>query len=347
MFSIRHYLLNPLAGTVIGDDSLGNDLISALTSFFSFISEIPPLLFIMVNHPGFAGSITEAWLFAVKHDHQIRGHVSHIITSASKSTEPGVEQWKTEHVYTLETSPLDVVSITLDKIVASLQETQHVRWMFLESNLTTMIYCFSISITLRYRYLASNSVPWTCRLMRHICSHRRMSRDQDDRELRLGTGLLCLSSENLMNAFYENYTWVAQALQCHLLQTLMRCQPFVERFGDADNAPHTLKGTFTDVINTINTFLLYRPVVRQARKALDRIECLEVSGWIDSIPESDSLGLAWTQLKKAVASTWNTRDYHVSEQDNLECMNGEVCTWISKKLDTEKHRIIVHQDRDV
>ncbi len=335
----------------MGDDSLRNDLISALTSFFSFISEIPPLLFIMVNHPGFARTITEAWLFAFKHDHQISlDHVSHIITCVSKSTEPGVEQWKTEHLHTLETSPLDVVSITLDNIVTSLQETRRVRWMFLESNLTMMIYCFSISTTLRYRYLASNSVPWTCRLMRHFCSHRvmeRLSRDQGDLELRLGTGLLCLSSEYLMNTFYENYTWVAQALQYHLIQTLMRCQPFVERFGDADNGPHTFKGTFTALINKINTFLLYRPVTRQARKALDRIECLEVSGWIDSIPESDSLGLAWKQLKKAVAFRWNTRDYHVSEQDNLECMNDEVCTWISFKLDTEEHCIIVHQDRDV
>ncbi len=67
----------------------------------------------------------------------------------------------------------------------------------------------------------------------------------------------------LAESFRDGYSWVAEALDHHLLESILKCQPLLDSNADVNNQDGTeplLQSSLVELLDLVNSYLIYRPV---------------------------------------------------------------------------------------
>ncbi|KAK0435817.1 uncharacterized protein EV420DRAFT_1592111 [Desarmillaria tabescens] len=176
------------------------------------------------------------------------------------------------------------------------------------------------SLTFRRNHLAHHSIHWVCRLMERITSRKPdfVSSFEEDKVHVPMVGMLRSCAGYLATCFEEGSLRVVQALERHLLDLLLKCIPF---FSTEDpSAPSLLFSTIVQILDLVNSYLIYRGVLREVRRSMQRIQRSGLEGNIHMGPET--IRDAWSALKKTADKRWAIRCVMVNEEvDKCENRN--------------------------
>ncbi|KAK0462929.1 uncharacterized protein EV420DRAFT_1145387 [Desarmillaria tabescens] len=129
----------------------------------------------------------------------------------------------------------------------------------------------------------------------------------------------------LAEAFHDGYSWVVEALDHHLSESILKCQSLLDSDAavrEDDDAEPILHMSLMEVLNSVNFYLIYRPVLRSARRSIRHIF---ETGLEDDFDQNGLLWDVWDRLKEVAGLRWEARE-DLAAQEVTKCMNPECAT---------------------
>ncbi|SJL13265.1 uncharacterized protein ARMOST_16704 [Armillaria ostoyae] len=297
MYFMKFYLLDK-ADALPEFDSGEDELTFNMMRLVADLSEIPSFVQILGRFPNFMRVITEVWILTSANDLNVAQATGRAIQNMTFDTN---EPWLDDFTQVLHTTSISVAFPCLGRLILQIHSREP-DYYVLKRCMMTMFNFSANSPPVKRAFLAADGVRWTCQLLRRLSSRKLvLSMTMDDFET--SKGIISLCASYLSGAFADQFTWVGEALQAHLLLSIMKCQPYFMLAGGGHTPDRTTGNTLNDVLvhllNEVNCHSVIRAVLRQATRAIREVEWHPFS--IEKGIEKDAPKLweAWARLKKA------------------------------------------------
>ncbi len=314
------YFLNATTKTVLTSEIV--DLCDQFKDTLVALVDILSVTFasVMRTSPGFTKCMTRVW---IHFDSTIESTTAAScwdvvdVLAYDESTESN--KIHSEFVDVLNESADVVAYNCMRRIILDLQ-LPPVHAITLRNHICTIAQCSTCSDTLRRSFLRAKSVRWCCRLMSHLASRRK---PVDIIEHFPIMGCVSVCCQVLAESFRDGYSWVAEALDHYLLESILKCQPLLDSNADVNNQDGTeplLQSSLVELLDLVNSYLIYRPVLRSARRSIRHILKTSLE---DDFDQGGPLWDAWDRLKDVHDLRWETRE-DLAAQEVTKCTNPEV-----------------------
>ncbi|KAK0460404.1 uncharacterized protein EV420DRAFT_209414 [Desarmillaria tabescens] len=322
MYFMKFYLLDK-ADALPEFDSAEDELTFNTMRLIADLSEIPSFVQILGHFPDFMRVITEVWILTSANDLNMAQATGRAVQNMTFDTN---EPWLNDFDQVLRTTSISVANPCLGRLILQIHSREP-DYYVLKRCMMTMFNFSANSPPVKRAFLAADGVRWTCQLLRRLSSRKLvLSMTMDDFET--SKGIISLCASYLSGAFTDQFTWVAEALQDHLLLSIMKCQPYFMLAGGGHTPDRTTGNTLNDVLvhllNEVNCHSIIRAVLRQATRAVTEVEWHPLSIEKGIEKGAPRLWEAWTRLKKVIATRMEMRKHYLW-RDKAECMNAE-CT---------------------
>ncbi|KAK0224311.1 hypothetical protein IW262DRAFT_884544 [Armillaria fumosa] len=320
MYFMKFYLLdkpNALPKFDSGEDELTFNTIRLVAD----LSEIPSFVQIFGRFPNFMRVITEVWILASANDLNAAQATGRAIQNMSFDTN---EPWLDDFTQVLRTTSISVAFPCLGRLILQIHSREPDYYVLKRCMMT--MFNFSVnSPPVKRAFLAADGVRWTCQLLRRLSSRKFvLGMTMDDFET--SKGIISLCASYLSGAFKDQFAWVGEALQAHLLLSIMKCQPYFMLAGGGHTPDRTTGNTLNNVLvhllNEANCHSVIRSVLRQATRAIREVEWHRHALEKGIEKDAPKLWEAWARLKKAVGTRMEMRKKYLW-RDKAECMNAE------------------------
>ncbi|KAK0229746.1 hypothetical protein EDD85DRAFT_122614 [Armillaria nabsnona] len=320
MYFMKFYLLDK-ADALPEFDSGEDELTFNMMRLVADLSEIPSFVHILGRFPNFMRVITEVWILTSANDLNVAQATGRAIQNMTFDTN---EPWLDDFTQVLHTTSISVAFPCLVRLILQIHSREP-DYYVLKRCMMTMFNFSANSPPVKRAFLAADGVRWTCQLLRRLSSRKLvLSMTMDDFET--SKGIISLCASYLSGAFEDQFTWVGEALQAHLLLSIMKCQPYFMLAGGGHTPDRTTGNTLNDVLvhllNEVNCHSVIRAVLRQATRAIREVEWHPFSLEKGIEKDAPKLWKAWARLKKAVGTRMEMRKNYLW-RDKAECMNAE------------------------
>lgn len=273
---------------------------------------------VMRASPGFIKCMTRVWIhFDSNIESATAASCWDVVDALAYDESAESNKIHSEFVDVLNESADVVAYNCMRRIILDLQ-LPPVHAITLRDHISIIAQYSTCSDTLRRSFLRAKSVRWCCRLMSHLAS-RRNPVDVIEHFPTMGCVSVCCHV--LAESFQDGYSWVAEALDHHLLESILKCQPLLDSNADVNKKDDT-ESLLIALLDLVNSYLIYRPVLRSARRSIRHI--LETS-LEDDFDQDGPLWDAWDRLKDVYDLRWETRE-DLAAQEVTRCTNPECTT---------------------
>lgn len=178
--------------------------------------------------------------------------------------------------------------------------------------------------------LATGSVKAIALVLSRLTSHKwRAPAGSIDHHATQVCLLRC--AEFLERAFQDGPSWIAEALNQHLIISIFKSHEylaleFVEHRSQGESPRSDLHNIYGNLLDLVITRTLYPSVLREVNRSIATVEARGLS--FDENTHSE-LSDAWDQLKLVAKRRWDWKSYQLS--DNKICSSAEVSrciTWL-------------------
>ncbi|KAG7450922.1 uncharacterized protein BT62DRAFT_991693 [Guyanagaster necrorhizus] len=283
-------------------------------------SRIPEVLSLLTSVPRLVGCIFKMSLIAasVDYDSDIFISTSKTITLVTAAADQLDQGWQVDvsHVLTSE-APANLALCIVQRLIELVEKPQ-ILYPDLIARLETMLICSGNDGKLRLQFFSKKSVAWVTFVMGRLTRTRNL----EPINLPQARRAMYLSVMYLKKNLRCGFTWVSDALDKGILQSIVKAQPYLAYEHQCRTDAFTMESMIVEILDTISLLAIYRSVLHRARTSLRRAEAMEdVENFRGVVRD------AWVRLKDKVDYLWNLRPiYFMARGGRTSCMNDDCIT---------------------
>lgn len=218
-----------------------------------------------------------------------------------------------------------IPKICLQRIVVAAHEVPNVQYRSLLGDVSLLVSCTQIPHLHRY-LISKNSISTVLNLMRSLtpiaCQDTNRNVDPDVRRC-----LISLAYYLKMCFDNDGFPSIIRALESRLLVRIFKCAYAVVTPGIPVNEILDFNVLYSDIVEAISSFLVYRPVAQYARKSIKTVATLEMPSKMETLENGPLMG-AWTVFKDfahdRLHSKWDYDNTHGGGLCACSCANPTV-----------------------
>lgn len=314
-YLLKIYLARLEFATTI-DDPVYRSIHWATMALFARLVQLDDFRTLMANTQGFIKRLAIVWKAElepiIEQPISVSNVLHRLITSVGLAT-----SYQSLFLATLDV-PHDVVADMVLRHIYHAIQSPRITTFSLSGHLAMLAGCLQTETLLR-PLLAKGSISAILRVMARLTiqfpTYDRI--DLAKRCLVLCAGYLavCFAS--------EGFTWILRALEGRLVLYIFKSARILWAMREKKPSDDSLGVAYASVLNVISPFIIYRPILRQARRSVKTVDSLVLHRLVDP---AGPFGLAWVAFKKYTA--YRTQ-YKVAFDDMFR--DGEDATFCSNK----------------
>lgn len=209
-----------------------------------------------------------------------------------------------------------IASCSLARIRTNLAQQPEPDWTSLNGDVVIVMLLSVCHIPeLRHAYLSQGSVTVITKAMVRISVHGLSSSNIDELTSCL---VVCMTYLQTPMITTDGFTWVLQALEAHILPTLLSVSGWASRDDD-------VRTQCISILETIGPYLVYRSVLRVVSRSLRRIESLRLEA---KMAKKGKLWDTWNKFKDIAHMRLELKSFY-DEHPSAVCDNSGVRKYIS------------------
>ncbi|KAK0475138.1 hypothetical protein IW261DRAFT_1568056 [Armillaria novae-zelandiae] len=290
------------------------------TKLVNLFVQIPEVLPLLASVPHFVGHIFTMSLIAasVDYDSEILKATSKTITIISAAAEQLDQGWQDDASRILSSKAPDKLALGTVQRLIELAEKPQISYPDLIARLEILLFCSGNDGRLRLQFFSKQSVAWVTFVMGRLTRPRNL----EPSNLPLARRAIYLSVMYLKKSLKVGFTWVSDALDKGILQSIVKAQPYLV-YDRQKSTPKnfTVESSIVFILDTITLLAVYRSVLHRARTSLRRAEVIE-----DALNLQGPVNDAWLRLKEKVDRLWSLRPVYYVARNGAACCMSDNCT---------------------
>ncbi|KAF8917211.1 hypothetical protein CPB85DRAFT_1286513 [Mucidula mucida] len=158
---------------------------------------------------------------------------------------------------------------------------------------------------------------WCCIIMKHLMSQKHVLPGREQTV----TMAVDVTLRLLRVAFQAGRSVMAEAIEHGFVECVFRCQPLLDHQKTPSGAGTPLGPAFEKLINILNGFTMYWPVLREAHKALKKVLSRSLN---DDIEKEGPIWRAWERFRDVVDERWQAKEDFI-QGGPKDCCDNKPC----------------------
>ncbi|KAK0197914.1 hypothetical protein F5146DRAFT_63491 [Armillaria mellea] len=283
--------------------------------------QIPEVLPLLASVPHLVGFIFKMSLIAasVDYDSEILRATSRTITIVSAAAEELDQGWQDDASRIMASEAPDNLALGTIQRLIELAGKPQISYPDLIARLEMLLFCSGNDVRLRLQFFSKQSVAWVTFVVGRLTRPHNL----EPLNLPLARRAFYLSVMYLKKNLKFGFTWVSDALDKGILQSIVKAQPYIV-YDRQKSIPEsfTVKASIVVILDTVTLLAVYRSVLHRAHTSLRRAEAIEDVSILEG-PMED----AWLRLKEKVDHLWGLRPvYYMARNGATGCMSDNCMT---------------------
>lgn len=296
-------------------DSIWTSSIGTIKSLITSLPKISPKYnpdILLATIPRFVPIITCAWIVATESNHETMIPITAILESLLSTTSYPGESWKTEFADTIDESPLDVAGIGIRSVIGATVPVSDFDCRSMLGALLFLSHCTGCSVKFHRVFLAKKSVLRVSQALAHVCSSMIILRRRADFD-EIALALQCMTNgiAYLAHCFHvEGSTWLFQALEQHLLVSVIKALPSSDAARSGSSEEDMLE-FFCKLVFVLTTHhLVFKSVLGESLRSIKTIKSRGLDTRIEKVVQQSTVKDAWLDMCRVANDLEQTRSIY-------------------------------------
>lgn len=328
-YILEFYLLKKI-DNIPEHESPEDELTYNVVLLIKMLSEVQPFVPMMGLTNGFVALLARLWIVVSAYDLTVMGNCTTILRNLghnvfSTGTRTNSTPWIEEFQILITSPTIDLATPCVTRLIRELNSSRPT-YHTLKRTLVTMGAFGDPHVSSRRPFLLANSMRWVTELIHRLTSKELVKTMSID-EFKIAKGCLSVACAYLLNNFDDNFNWVAQSLEHHLLRSIMQSELYFKLPPGPNwvdpSTQRTLESLFVDVIDRVHTHVVLWPVLKLATREVSRINGMTSSPENAMKRVAPAVHAAWMRLKHTV-DIWGQLQRRSTWRGKAECENNKV-----------------------